>query len=108
MPRPSREDVKASREEMLARVLSPVPLLSPRHEWGFRPEDIEWGIGELRGQETILRRARRRLEALRDGCTGTCPQCGNPLAARADAVYCSSACRVRAHRDHRAHLRGNG
>ena len=58
----------------------------------------EW-IAGLRVGETGMRRLRKRLEALRDSATRLCPVCGRPVAGRADAVYCSGNCRVRAHRN---------
>jgi len=46
-----------------------------------------------------VRRRRKRLEALRDGLPRrVCPVCGGPVAGRAGAVYCGSACRLRANR----------
>ncbi len=62
-------------------------------------DNLGWWIGHLREAEASIRRHRKRLEALRDGITPrVCPGCGGPVAGRADAVYCGSACRVRAHR----------
>lgn len=62
-------------------------------------EDLVWWIGHLREAGTSVRRFRKRLEALREGVTArVCPGCGGPVAGRADAVYCGSTCRVRAHR----------
>jgi hypothetical protein len=63
-------------------------------------ENLGWWIGHLRAAEASIRRHRKRLEALRDGIASrACPGCGGPVAGRADAVYCGSACRVRAHRE---------
>jgi hypothetical protein len=63
-------------------------------------ENLGWWIGHLREAEASIRRHRKRLEALRDGTAPrACPGCGGPVAGRADAVYCGSACRVRAHRE---------
>lgn len=62
-------------------------------------DNLGWWIGHLREAETSTRRHRKRLEALRDGTAPrVCPGCGGPVTGRADAVYCSTACRVRAHR----------
>lgn len=55
-------------------------------------------IGELRQAETEVRRLRKRLEALHNQVDRPCPQCGRAVAGRADAVYCSTDCRVKAHR----------
>jgi hypothetical protein len=61
--------------------------------------DLAWWIAELRAGETSARLLRKRLEALRDGVTPkACPGCGEPVTGRADAVYCGTTCRVRAHR----------
>lgn len=62
-------------------------------------ENLDWWIGHLRQAETSVRLCRKRLEALRDsGPARVCPGCGGPVVGRADAVYCGSTCRVRAHR----------
>jgi hypothetical protein len=62
-------------------------------------ENLDWWIGHLREAETSIRRCRKRLEALREGVTSrVCPECGGPVTGRADAKYCGSTCRVRAHR----------
>ena len=62
-------------------------------------DNLAWWIGHLREAEASIRRHRKRLEALRDGIAPrVCPGCGSPVAGRADALYCRSACRVRAHR----------
>jgi hypothetical protein len=62
-------------------------------------DNLDWWIGHLREAEASTRRHRKRLEALRDGALSrACPGCGGPVAGRADAVYCGSTCRVRAHR----------
>lgn len=62
-------------------------------------ENLTAWIEHLRAAETSVRRHRKRLEALRDSATSrACPECGGPVVGRADAVYCGSTCRVRAHR----------
>ena len=61
--------------------------------------NLDWWIEELRNAETSVRLLRKRLEALRDGTAPrVCPGCGKPVTGRADAVYCGTTCRVRAHR----------
>ena len=56
-------------------------------------DNLGWWIGHLREAEASIRRHRKRLEALRDGIAPqVCPGCGGPVAGRADAVYCGSAC----------------
>lgn len=58
----------------------------------------EWGEG-LRRREAVYRRARLRLEALRAGeVLPECEQCGETIVGRSDARYCSTRCRVAAHR----------
>jgi len=62
-------------------------------------ENLTAWIEYLREAETSIRRHRKRLEALRDSATSrACPECGDPITGRADAVYYGSTCRVRAHR----------
>jgi predicted RNA-binding Zn-ribbon protein involved in translation (DUF1610 family) len=62
-------------------------------------ENLTAWIEHLREAETSIRRHRKRLEALRDSATArVCPGCGDQVVGRADAVYCGSTCRVRAHR----------
>jgi uncharacterized C2H2 Zn-finger protein len=58
----------------------------------------EWAEG-LRRREAVYREARLRLEALRDGeVLPECEQCGETFVGRSDARYCSTRCRVAAHR----------
>jgi hypothetical protein len=62
-------------------------------------QNLTWWMAHLREAETSLRRFRNRLEALRDGDPPRrCPSCGTPVTGRADAIYCGTSCRVRAHR----------
>jgi hypothetical protein len=62
-------------------------------------QNLTWCISHLHEAETSLRRFRKRLEALRDGeSPRLCPACGAPVTGRADAIYCGTRCRVRAHR----------
>ena len=63
-------------------------------------DEADWWIRELRKAERSVRQLRKRLEALQQGAARTCAAetCGKPVTGRADAVYCSTACRVRAHR----------
>lgn len=63
------------------------------------PRNHDWFIDQLRHVETTTRELRHRLEAIRDGSEKTCPVCGRPVVGRADAVYCESNCRIRAHRE---------
>jgi IS5 family transposase len=58
----------------------------------------DWLEG-LRRRETVYREARIRLEALRSGeILPECKRCGETIVGRADARYCSTRCRVAAHR----------
>jgi hypothetical protein len=62
-------------------------------------QNLTWWITHLRQAETSIRRFRSRLEALWDGDPPRlCPGCGTPITGRADAIYCGTSCRVRAHR----------
>lgn len=46
------------------------------------------------------RALRRQLQGLLDGSPSrTCESCGKPFPGKATARYCSSTCRVRAHRN---------
>ena len=63
--------------------------------------DAEWDewIRNLRAGEAGLRAMRLRVEALRDGeALPECQHCGESFAGRSDARYCSTRCRVAAHR----------
>lgn len=63
------------------------------------PSDWDIWIKGLRRRETVYRSARLRLEALRAGeVLPVCAQCGETIAGRSDARYCSTRCRVAAHR----------
>jgi ferredoxin len=60
--------------------------------------NLDHWIAELRKGEADVRRLRIRLEALQAEVDRPCRLCGRPVAGRADAIYCTSECRVRAHR----------
>jgi hypothetical protein len=60
--------------------------------------NLGWMIEELRTGETMVRKLRQRLEALQSADIRLCPECGGPVAGRADAIYCNTRCRIRAHR----------
>lgn len=75
-----------------------IDLLAP--EAGKVP-DAEWEewAEAFRTAEAGMRRARLRLEALRAGeVLPECEQCGETIVGRSDARYCSTRCRVAAHR----------
>lgn len=55
----------------------------------------EW-VAMLREAETNVRHLRQRLESL--GSERACPVCGGVVTGRADRRYCSTVCRVSAHR----------
>ena len=64
----------------------------------------DWWISDLRTAERTIRQLRKRLEVLQGGTAARiCPSpgCGKPVTGRADAVYCGTRCRVRAHRARR-------
>jgi hypothetical protein len=61
-------------------------------------QNLTWWIGHLREAETSPRRSRTRPETLQNGDPPRpCPGCGAPVTGRADAIYCGTRCRVRAH-----------
>ncbi len=78
-----------------------VVLLEDEHYEVLDRTNLDYWIGELRSSEASVRRLRKRLEALRDEVGRLCPVCGRPVIGRADAVYCGSNCRIRAHREAR-------
>lgn len=57
-------------------------------------------VESLRERESELRKERLRLEALRDnaGLLPECEHCGAEFVGRSDARFCSTRCRVAAHR----------
>ncbi|MGD8214051.1 hypothetical protein [Aestuariimicrobium sp. Y1814] len=66
---------------------------------GLEPEYVADLMHELRTGEAELRKLRQRLDALQGGEPArACPVCGKSVTGRSDAVYCSTACRVNAHR----------
>ena len=72
--------------------LEPVADMVPADEWD------EW-IAKFRDGEAALRKLRLRVDALRDGeALPECQHCGESFAGRSDARYCSTRCRVAAHR----------
>jgi hypothetical protein len=86
--------------------IDPYALLVYHTQFAFTPAQLEEGIARLREAETAARKGRKRLEALLHGTGRHCPQCGNPVTGRADAVYCGTTCRVAAHRGQVPQLRG--
>jgi hypothetical protein len=86
-------------DRRMAEVISSLRFaVAPLGVGGVSRGNLDTWIRELREREASVRRLRRRLEALRDGDGRTCPACGRPVLGRADAIYCSSLCRIRAHR----------
>jgi hypothetical protein len=81
------EIVGAAQAEMVERDIQRLDLKHLPH----------W-IEGLREAETKVRHLRKRLEALQDPLAPTCPGCGRVVSGRADARYCSTNCRVTAHR----------
>lgn len=64
--------------------------------------ELQGAIDSIRHRESDLRELRLRLEALQSDSGAMCDRCGEPFYARANAKYCSSTCRVAAHRERRA------
>lgn len=63
------------------------------------PEDREALIAQAREREVEQRKYRQRLEALQSGeVLPECEHCGSDFVGRSDARYCSTRCRVAAHR----------
>jgi hypothetical protein len=65
--------------------------------------NLDYWIDTLRQGEAQVRRLRKRLEALRDGGERVCGRngCSRNIFGRSDALYCSTDCRVAAHRERR-------
>jgi hypothetical protein len=64
-------------------------------------EDVPQMVETVEGVIKNLRRFQRRIGTgvTTTGVTPTCERCGQPFAAmRSDAKFCSTACRVAAHR----------
>lgn len=63
---------------------------------------VEWDewVENVRAGESAMRDLRLRIEALRDnnGVLPECETCGGEFTGRSDARYCSTRCRVAAHR----------
>jgi hypothetical protein len=77
-----------------------VELFVPQQQLhNLDPRNLDYFIDELRHVEATTRELRQRLEAVRDGQEKKCPVCGRPVVGRADAIYCESNCRIRAHRE---------
>ena len=75
-----------------------IDLLAPE---ASKVPDAEWEewVEAFRTAEAGMRRARLRLEALQAGeVLPECEQCGETIVGRSDARYCSTRCRVAAHR----------
>lgn len=70
-----------------------------REAASVKPEDREALIAQAREREVEQRKYRQRLEALQSGeVLPECEQCGAEFAGRSDARFCSTRCRVAAHR----------
>lgn len=73
--------------------------MDERYTDAVRPEDRSAAIAEAREKEAEQRQHRLRLEALRDsGLVPECEHCEGEFVGRADARFCSTRCRVAAHR----------
>jgi len=66
----------------------------------LKPEDAAWMAEELATSVLAIGHFRRRLLSIAEPADGAlvCVQCRRPVYGRADAVYCSRACRQRAYR----------
>jgi len=66
----------------------------------LKPEDAAWMPEEVATSVLALGHFRRRLLAVAEPAVGArvCEQCRSSIYGRADAVYCSRACRQRAYR----------
>lgn len=64
-----------------------------------KPEDREDEIAAARERAADQRKVRLRLEALQSGeVLPECEHCGTDFVGRSDARFCSTQCRVAAHR----------
>ncbi len=80
------------------RPILPLGFDASKLDRSVLPELIE----HMRQAETAARQLRLRLEALQTGeDERTCPVCGGSVVGRSDRRYCSSTCRVKAHRQRR-------
>lgn len=67
--------------------------------------DLAALLDAARASESDARAVRRWLQDLSEAAAPsgrTCPVCGRAVAGRRDRVYCSTNCRVKAHRAHGA------
>lgn len=65
--------------------------------------DLAALLASARASESDARLVRRWLQELSEAAAPggrTCPVCGRAVAGRRDRVYCSTNCRVKAHRAH--------
>ncbi len=96
------------RNDAAQRILDLVLALPQAGGCGFRddemaalkPGDAAWMAEEVATSVLALGHFRRRLLAIAEPAAGArfCEQCGSSIYGRADAVYCSRACRQRAYR----------
>lgn len=69
-----------------------------RGDWSdLTPEQLANCVKDLRKGERDLRTFRLSIEARLPG-SRTCEHCDEPVVGRSDRRYCSTRCRVRAHR----------
>ena len=67
----------------------------------LNPKALDGFIEDLRKGEAMTRKLRERLEALRNKSARKCPSCGRSVVGRSDAIYCTTPCRIKAHRESR-------
>ncbi len=88
-------------QRMNAIVLGTQAWVPPKDIQALNPKALDGFIEGLRKGEAMTRKLRERLESLQSPVSRVCPQCGRPVVGRSDAVYCTTHCRVRAHRESR-------
>jgi hypothetical protein len=78
------------------------PDLWPAEDWRrLDRSHIAWWVERLTEGERSIRKLRLRLVELDNAEQTTCRTCGGPVFGRADARYCSAACRQKAYRQRR-------
>jgi hypothetical protein len=86
---------------MYNNVLGTHVWMSEKNLQALNPKALDGFIEDLRKGEAMTRKLRERLEALRSKSARKCPSCGRPVVGRSDAIYCTTPCRIKAHRESR-------
>jgi hypothetical protein len=98
--RPTRRRLKNDSDARMVHIVEAAAAWLPEKDiQTLDRSNLPYYIAKLREAETRTRQLRKRLEALQAGVERPCPACGRPVQGRADAVYCSTNCRVRSHRE---------